>query len=142
MKLESILATKGPAVTTISPETSVHDAVAILVERNIGAVVVVDSDRRPVGILSERDLIREANAGPDFLDRPADLVMTRDVVCGSPGDDVDAVLQTMTAQHFRHLPITEAGALIGIVSIGDLVKAQLDQYRGDIETLQTQLMNP
>lgn len=139
--MESILASKGPVVITVSPETSVHDAVAILVERNIGAVVVVDADRRPVGILSERDLIREANAGPGFLDRSAASVMTRDLVFGSPGDDVDAVLKTMTAHRFRHLPITEAGALIGIVSIGDLVKAQLDQYRGDIETLQTQLMN-
>ena len=67
--------------------------------------------------------------------------MTTDVVYGSPSDDVEAVLQTMTAHHFRHLPILDGGHLAGMVSIGDLVKAQLNEYIGKIDTLQTQLMN-
>jgi len=140
MKMESVLASKGPSVVTIGETKLLRDVVLALVEHNIGAVVVVDGDRVPLGILSERDVIRSASAKPDFLYLTVGEVMTRDLVCASPGDDVDAVLRTMTLRHFRHVPITENGALIGIVSIGDLVKAQLDAYRGDIHTLQTQLM--
>lgn len=140
MKMESVLASKGPSVITIGEGPLLREAVGVLVEHNIGALVVVDGNRVPLGILSERDILRTASAKPDFLYLAVGEVMTRDLVCASPGDDVDAVLRTMTLRHFRHMPITENGALIGIVSIGDLVKAQLDAYRGDIDTLQTQLM--
>lgn len=140
MKMESVLASKGPAVVTIGPTALLREAVAVLVKHRIGALVVVDSGRQPLGIISERDIIRSASAKPDFLYLAVEEVMTRDLVCASPGDDVEAVLRTMTMHRFRHVPITENGTLIGIVSIGDLVKAQLDAYRGDIHTLQTQLM--
>ena len=140
MKLESVLASKGPKVFTIGPDLLLADAVAILAKHNIGALVVVDGAARPIGMLSERDLVREASRDPQFLTRSVSAIMTREITCGSPGDDVEAVLQTMTTGHFRHLPVTERGALIGVVSIGDLVKAQLNQYKGDLDTLQTQLM--
>ena len=140
MKLESVLASKGPKVFTIGPDLLLADAVAILAKHNIGALVVVEGAARPIGILSERDLVREASRDPQFLTRSVSAIMTREITCGSPGDDVEAVLQTMTTGHFRHLPVTEGGALIGVVSIGDLVKAQLNQYKGDLDTLQTQLM--
>ena len=141
MKLESVLATKGPRVVTIAGEAPVRAAVALLVEHNIGALVVVDAAGAPQGILSERDIIRESARNDRIYDQRAAEVMTRAVVYGSLGDDVEAVLHAMTTHHFRHLPILDDGALVGIVSIGDVVKAQLNDYVGSIETLQTQLMN-
>jgi CBS domain-containing protein len=141
MHIHEVLRTKGDQVVTVSPETTVRDLIATLAEHNIGAVVVIDAARAPVGILSERDLVREATHDRDFLSRTVGETMTREITCGSPADDVDAVLHTMTNGHFRHLPITEHGALIGVVSLGDLVKAQLNQYKGDLDTLQTQLMD-
>ena len=109
MKLESVLATKGPRVVTIAGEAPVRAAVALLVANNIGALVVVDSGRRPQGILSERDIIRESARNDGLYDRPTAEVMTRTVVYGSLGDDVDAVLHAMTTRHFRHLPILDDG---------------------------------
>lgn len=141
MKMESVLAVKGLGVVTITRGSTLAEAVALLVEHGIGAIVVMDASGAPIGIISERDIIREASHNADFLAAPVSDVMTRDVIFGSCDDDVDAVLQTMTHHHFRHVPIVEDGKLAGIVSIGDLVKAQLDRYRGDIDTLETQLMN-
>ena len=140
MKMESVLATKGPRVFTVGPQQTVGEAVKVLVDNNIGAVMVVAGGALQ-GILSERDIIRESSRRPDLLSRAVSEVMTTNVTCGSPGDDVQAVLGTMTAGHFRHLPVLEDGRLIGIVSIGDLVKAQLEHYQGAVETLETQLMS-
>ena len=140
MKLETVLASKGPKVFTIGPELTLAEAAAVLAANNIGALVVTDDAGVPIGILSERDLVREASRDAKFLERTVAATMTRDVTCGSPGDDVEAVLHTMTAGHFRHLPVTEDGALIGVLTIGDLVGAQLNRYKGDLDTLQTQLM--
>lgn len=140
MKMESILATKGAGLFTVEPQQTVGEAVKVLVENNIGAVVVVVGDR-PQGILSERDIVRESSRRPDLLARPVSEVMTTSVTYGSPADDVEAVLQKMTAGHFRHLPVLDDGRLIAVVSIGDLVKAQLDHYQGAVETLETQLMS-
>jgi len=139
--MESVLAAKGPNVVTIAPDATIREAVAALVEHNIGALVVINDQRLPLGIISERDIIRETFTNTSIMDTPVNAVMTRDVVCGSPTDDVEAVLQTMTSQRFRHVPMVEDGNLVGIVSIGDLVKAQLQDYLGSIDTLQTQLMN-
>ena len=113
MKLESVLATKGPRVVTIAGDSLVRAAVALLVENNIGALVVVDAGGAPQGILSERDIIRESARNDRIYDQRTAEVMTRAVVYGSLGDDVDAVLQAMTTHHFRHLPILDDGALSG-----------------------------
>jgi CBS domain-containing protein len=141
MKMESVLAVKGPNVVTMEHGSTLTDAVSLLVKHGIGAIVVMDGSHTPVGIISERDIIREASRNPGFLTASVADVMTKDVISGSCDDDVEAVLQTMTSHHFRHVPIVDDGELVGIVSIGDLVKAQLDSYRGNIETLETQLMN-
>ncbi len=140
MKIENILAKKGAQVFTIHPDKLLKDAIALLVEHNIGALVVVDDAGKPVGIISERDIIREAGKTQDIFSRPVRRVMTKDVTTGSPYDDLKSVLQTMTNRHFRHLPVVEHGKLVGIVSIGDVVKAQLDEYEGEINTLQTQII--
>jgi CBS domain-containing protein len=141
MKMESVLAVKGLHVVTMEHTSTLDQAVSLLTQHGIGAIVVMDGSRAPVGIISERDIIREASRNSDFLAAFVGDVMTRDVIYGSCDDDVEAVLHTMTINHFRHVPIVEDGELVGIVSIGDLVKAQLDSYRGNIDTLETQLMN-
>ena len=141
MKLQSILATKGTKVVTLPADASIRDAIAVMVQHNLGALVVVDAQRRPLGIISERDIIRESNRSDAFFAEPVSGVMTANVVCGAATDDVEAVLKMMTAGHFRHLPIVDAGELVGIVTIREVVNAQLSDYRGNIDTLETKLMN-
>jgi len=127
-------------VITIGPEKQIRDAVKLLARHNIGALVVVDDDERPVGILSERDVIRETAVNEQVFDLQVADLMTRDVITGTPQDDTYSLARTMTEHRFRHLPILEDGRLTGIVSIGDILKAERDQYRGEIDTLETQIM--
>ena len=139
MQISTILAKKGSAVFTIKPDQTVREAVALLVDKRIGAVVVVDETGRPVGIVSERDVVRELAKNENVLNEPVSRVMTSDVIIARPGDDTKAVSKTMTVKRFRHLPVMDHHELVGIVSIGDVVKAQLDEYEGEIETLQTRV---
>ena len=139
MQISTILAKKGSAVFTVKPDQTVREAVALLVDKRIGAVVVVDGTGRPVGIVSERDVVRELAKNENVLNEPASRVMTVDVIIARPGDDTKAVSKTMTVKRFRHLPVMDHHELVGIVSIGDVVKAQLDEYEGEIETLQTRV---
>jgi CBS domain-containing protein len=136
MKIRTILASKGRNVITARPEQLTKEAVVLLARYNIGALVVVDQSGRPIGIISERDIVREAARSTNALAEPISRVMTRGLVTGTAEDDVQAVLRTMTENRFRHLPILEDGELAGIVSIGDLVKAQLYEYQGQIDTLE------
>ncbi|MCI0583322.1 MAG: CBS domain-containing protein, partial [Chloroflexi bacterium] len=101
--------------------------------------VVVDETGGPVGMLSERDIVREAARDERLFGRTVAEIMTRDVIVGMPEDDLRAVRHTMTERRFRHVPVIAEGRLVGIVSIGDVVKAELDQYLGEVETLQTQV---
>lgn len=140
MKVSTILSTKQRDVITIQPEETVKTAVATLTKHNIGALVVVDDAGQLTGILSERDVIRVASETDDVLTLTVADVMTRDVITGTPQDDVMSVASTMTEKRFRHLPIVKDNELIGIISIGDLMKAQRDQYRGERNTLETQIM--
>ncbi len=141
MKISSVLATKGMKVVTIRPQQSLRDAALSLAQHNIGALVVVNEAGQPVGILSERDIVRRAaRDDKDLLTQPVAAVMTKDVVTGSPQDDLTSVLRMMTERHFRHLPILDQGNLAGIISIGDVVKAQINQYQGEIETLETRIV--
>jgi len=139
MKISAILSTKGMNVVTVRPEQSLSEAIALLSQHNIGALVVVDAAGKPAGILSERDIVRNAAKSKDLFSAPISQVMTKDVVTGSPHDDLRSVLRTMTDRRFRHLPILDEGRLVGIISIGDAVKAQLNEYQGEIETLQTRI---
>ena len=140
MKIESILATKSSNVVTVGPGQSLREAVDLLAEHNIGALIVVEEPGRPIGIISERDIIREAARNETVLAQTVSRAMTKDLITASPEDDLEAVLQTMTAKRFRHLPIMDGERLIGVISIGDVVKAQLDKYQGEVETLQTQII--
>ena len=139
MKISNILATKGMTVYTIRPSQTVHDAVVSMAHHNIGALVAVDDEGRPVGIISERDIVRALVGAEDVLTKTVDQVMTKTVISALPQDDIQSVMQTMTDKRFRHLPVVEEGELSGIVSIGDVIKALLAEYRGEIDTLQTQI---
>ena len=140
MKIESILATKSSNVITVGPDQSLREVVDLLAEHNIGVLIVVDEPGRPIGIISERDIIREAARTKAALDQAVSRVMTEDLITASPEDDLETVLQTMTARRFRHLPIMDQDRLIGVISIGDVVKAQLDKYQGEVDTLQAQVI--
>ena len=137
MKLQSLLTTKGSQVFTIHPHQTVREAVAVFAQHNIGALVVVDEHGKLVGILSERDVMRALTSHEDVLAHTVNQIMTRRVVVASPDDDLSSVMHTMTEKRFRHIPVLEQGKLIGIISIGDAVKAQLVEYEGELETLQT-----
>ena len=140
MKIESILATKSSNVITVRPDLSLREAVDLMAEHNIGALIVVDEAGQPIGIISERDIIREAARTEAVFDLTVSRVMTKELITASPEDDLETVLQTMTARHFRHLPIMDREQLIGVLSIRDVVKAQLDKWQGEVETLQTQII--
>ncbi len=139
MNIAHVLARKGVRVITVRPEQSVRQALGVLAEHNIGAVVVVDEAGRPVGMLSERDVVRAAARDERVFGRAVSELMTRDVVVGVPEDDLKAVARTMTERRIRHLPVVEHGRLVGIVSIGDVVKAEREEYEGEIDTLQVQV---
>jgi CBS domain-containing protein len=139
MQISTILAKKGSTVFTVTPDQTVREAVALLVDKRIGAVVVVDDAGGPMGIVSERDVVRELAKNENVLNEPISRIMTSDVIITRPGDDTKAVSKTMTIKRFRHLPVMDHGELVGIISIGDVVKAQLDEYEGEIETLQTRV---
>ena len=139
MNIANILARKGSIAVTVRPEESIREALALLDRHNIGALIAVEGNR-PVGILSERDIVREAARNEGFLERSVADLMTRDVITGQPHDDLLAVAHTMTERRIRHLPVVDQGRLSGMVSIGDVVKAQRDHYQGEVDTLQTQLL--
>jgi CBS domain-containing protein len=140
MKVSRILSTKRREIITIQPHKLIREALAVLAEHNIGVLVVVDETGKLVGILSERDIVRQGAQDENLFERPVSEVMTRQVVTGVPQDDIAQVMHTMTERRFRHLPILKDGQLIGIISIGDIVKVQRDEYMGEIDTLETQLM--
>jgi CBS domain-containing protein len=141
MKLRDVLASKGTRVFTIEHTASIQEAIGELAAANIGALIVVEaSGGEPVGILSERDVIRRMAAATEVRSAVVGDLMSSPIVTGTPEDDADSVLQTMTTRRFRHLPVVEDGELVGMVTIGDLVKAQLNEFRGTVETLETRLM--
>lgn len=140
MNIASILASKGSQVVTIRPDATIREAVRLLAQHNIGGLVVVDATAHPVGIITERGIMREAARDERVFDVRVDAIMTREVIVGVPGDDVMSVAHTMTERRFRHLPVMDGGALVGIVTIGDVLKAERDRYQGEVETLQTQLL--
>ncbi len=132
----AILKHKGYAVTTVLPTATVRDVAEVLSQRRIGAVLVVDEARQLLGIVSERDIVRSlaANAA-GTLEMTAGQLMTRAVQVAHPDTTVAEAMHIMTAGRFRHLPVVEHETLIGIVSIGDVVKARIMQQDTVVESL-------
>jgi CBS domain-containing protein len=126
MDVKTILTGKGSDIVTIEPNASLEAAIATLAKHRIGALVVLGADRRVIGILSERDIVRTlAELGADALNKPVAQVMTRKVVTCGAADTVVAIMERMTTGKFRHVPVIEQDQLIGIISIGDVVKHRL-----------------
>jgi CBS domain-containing protein len=138
MLVQQILASKSSeAVLTISPSASVSEAAAILSQKKIGCLVVSADGHRPDGILSERDIVREiGRRGSSCLVEPVSALMTKGVVTCGRGETADQVLQTMTDGRFRHLPVVEGGKLVGLISIGDVVKARLAELAMEKDALE------
>ena len=138
MIVQQILKSKGGgSVVTVSPSTSISDVSKILAEKRIGGVIVTASGDTADGILSERDIVRAlSHRGPTILTDRADMLMTRSPVCCERSDTADEVLRRMTDGRFRHMPVVEDGKLIGIVTIGDVVKARLSQLSMERDALQ------
>lgn len=136
MILTDILKRKGNRVIHISPGTSIGDAAKVMVENKIGAVLITDDEQRPIGIFTERDNLRVvADKTIDLSSVIVDDCMTRDVIVGMLTDSVEEAMALMTEQRVRHLPIVSEGLLVGLVSIGDVVKAVATKYDREIQYL-------
>jgi len=136
MTVKAILDSKGTDVATIEPTADLASVVKLLAERRIGALVVVGPDQRVAGIVSERDVVRVlAELGAAALEQPVGQVMTRKVVTCNRAETMSRIMERMTAGKFRHLPVVEEGQLIGIVSIGDVVKHRVQEIEFESATL-------
>lgn len=137
MRISDVLRGKGADVATVDPGTTVAGLIRALAEHNVGALVVVDGDS-VVGIVSERDIVRKLDErGGDLLNATVADIMTVDVVTCGPEKSVDALAETMTERRIRHMPVVVEGKLVGIVSIGDVVKTRISQ----LETARDQLQS-
>ena len=135
MLVSQILKTKGDTVFTVSPSETIAAVAALLHSRRVGALVVLDAER-VAGIVSERDVVRAmAEGGGSALDKPVSGVMTRDVLFAQPGETVDSLLARMTDRRIRHLPVCQDDRLVGIVSIGDLVKWKISEVEAEADGL-------
>lgn len=136
MRIADVLRTKGGTVATITPETSVSGLLNELSMHNIGAMVVVSSDG-VVGIVSERDVVRKLHErGNDLLGLPVSEIMTTMVATCTPADTVDHLSALMTTKRVRHIPVVEGNRLVGIVSIGDIVKQRMEELESEQRALQ------
>ncbi|HSI39281.1 MAG TPA: CBS domain-containing protein [Xanthobacteraceae bacterium] len=141
MTVRAILAAKGGDVMTIAPEVSLGEAVKLLAAHKIGAVVVTDPARHVVGILSERDVVRVIGTeGTDVLDNAVSTIMTRKVVTCSGHETIPEIMERMTAGRFRHVPVVEGGVLVGIISIGDVVKHRLAEMERESHALREYIL--
>jgi CBS domain-containing protein len=135
MTVRAILDTKGHNVQSVEPDAKLSSAVKILAERKIGAVLVM-SKGRIEGILSERDIVRVlGERGASVLDEPVDAVMTRKVVSCKQSDTVAEIMEMMTVGKFRHLPVVDGERVVGLISIGDVVKWRVREYEHEQEAL-------
>ncbi|MFE3542868.1 CBS domain-containing protein [Nocardia sp. NPDC059177] len=128
MRIAEILRNKGTAVATVPPGTTVRALLGVLAEHNIGAVVVSPDGAAIDGIVSERDVVRRLHAdGADLLDRPVTDIMTAQVRTCGPDDHVSSLRHVMTERRIRHMPVVQQDRLVGIVSIGDVVKSEITE---------------
>jgi CBS domain-containing protein len=136
MRIADVLKTKGAAVSTITPDMTISELLATLVARNVGAMVVVSSAGL-VGIVSERDVVRKLHEhGAGLLELPVSDIMTTRVITCAPADSVDSLSAVMTTNRVRHVPVMEDGRLVGIVSIGDVVKTRMEELQVQHEQLE------
>lgn len=131
MTVRSILNTKGHQIVSVEPDAKLSAAIGLLAEKKIGAVLVMNQSRLE-GILSERDIVRVlGERGAGALDAPVSEVMTRKVVTCKETDTVAALMEMMTTGKFRHLPVVDNGKVVGLISIGDMVKRRVQEYEAE-----------
>jgi CBS domain-containing protein len=142
MTVAKILKSKGTdEVVTVKPGATVAEAARILSEKRIGSVVVSADGRAALGILSERDIVREiGKRGPGCLSERVEQMMTAKLVTCTREDRAEAVLTTMTKGRFRHMPVVEAGAMVGLITIGDVVKYRLTELAMEKDALEGMIM--
>lgn len=137
MQVTNVLRVKGPMVATVTQDTPVAGVLAVMAEQRVGAVVVVHNEA-VVGMVWERDVVRHLHEqGAVLIEAVASQIMNTDVVSCVLSDNVDDILRTMTERRIRHLPVIVDGELRGIVSLGDLVKARIDELESDRAHLQS-----
>jgi CBS domain-containing protein len=135
MTVRAILDSKGHQIQSVEPDVKLAAAINILSERKIGAVLVM-SKGQVEGILSERDIVRVlGERGAAVLNEPVSAVMTRKVISCKQSDTVSSIMETMTSEKFRHLPVIEEGRVVGLISIGDVVKWRVREYEMEQEAL-------
>jgi CBS domain-containing protein len=122
-------------VVTISPDAGVRELLAKLSEHNIGALIVSSDGKSLDGIVSERDVVRRLHSDGTVINNVVSAIMTDVVETCTPDDDLDEVMQTMTERRFRHIPVVQGGTLVGIISIGDVVKYKIDQLQFERDQL-------
>src|SRR3954471_6925720 len=136
MTVKAVLCLKGRHVLTITPAATVQNAIEVLKAHGIGAVVVLGAEQRVIGVLSERDVVLAlAERGCSVLDEPVSQVMTRNVFTCSESETISSIMKQMTVGKFRHVPVLEQDRLIGIISIGDVVKHRLLEMEHEAEAL-------
>ena len=134
MNVETILNAKGVKVETITPETLVGEATKVMKRARIGALVVSDDGTNVLGILSERDIVSamaEPTKRTGLVEKPVSCLMTREVLTCAPEDTVQKCMSVMTDRRVRHLPVVREGRMIGLISIGDVVKNRLDELESE-----------
>ncbi len=142
MRVQQILKTKADdAVVTVPPGTTVRDAADILAKRKIGTVLISKDGQSADGILSERDIVRElAHKGATILSEPVESYMTAKLFTCTRDQDADEVLSIMTENRFRHMPVMEDGQLVGLITLGDVVKARLSELAMERDALEDMIM--
>ncbi|MBL28618.1 MAG: inosine-5-monophosphate dehydrogenase [Rhodospirillaceae bacterium] len=138
MTVRVLLKSKGDSgeVISVAPETTVEELAGVLVRYRIGAAMVRDSQGIVKGLISERDVIHGiAEHGKGTTQLPVSQFMTKEVVTCSPDDTIDSVMETMTTRRFRHVPVMEGGSLVGVISIGDVVKYRIEQTEREAQHL-------
>ncbi len=136
MQVNEILNKKGNQVVTIDPEKTIGRAVNTLANQNIGAIVVCDSAEKVIGLLAERDIIRgNAIHGAEVFDLHVKDLMVHEIYTCTPDDDIKDIMSTMTHRRVRHVPVVVGGKLIGIISIGDVVKNRLEETQLEVSVL-------
>lgn len=130
MRLRDILSIKGSETVKVLKSHTLAEAIAVMTSKGVGSALVVDNNNEIAGIVTERDVLRFCSRNPSELDKTnVKSIMTSDLIVGIPDDDVETMIATMVENRFRHLPVLENGKLVGLVSMGDLVKSQLSAVK-------------
>jgi CBS domain-containing protein len=136
MRIHDVIASKSSKdVITISPDATVRDLIRLLAQHNVGALIVSDDGAAVDGIVSERDVVRHLLDSDDILDGPVSAIMTVEVATAEPSTSLDEMRALMTERRIRHVPVVADGRLTGIISIGDVVKAAMDQLQFERDQL-------